>query len=264
MDRKFARRMGLNTTRLMEPVAVFNVDGTQNKEGEITHFTMRSATINGRTTVNRFMLTDLGGLDVILGLPWLRKEDPIINWKEGTIDWKQKELKKIQKECFQHRRNIRGAKMQKPKPTEKELVPKTLHRYLKLFSKETAGRFPPRRKWDHRIDLKPNFVPEKGKIYNLSPKENRELRDFIDENMERGYIRPTDSPQTAPFFFVKKKDGTGRPCQDYRHLNDHTIKNSYPIPRITELMDRHANHTLFTKMDLRAGYNNVRIRQGDE
>ena len=87
---------------------------------------------------------------------------------------------------------------------------------------------------------------------------------FLKENLERGYIRPSQSPMASPFFFVGKKDGRLRPCQDYRYLNEHTIKNAYPLPLISELLDKLTGARRFTKLDVRWGYNNVRIRDGDQ
>ena len=82
--------------------------------------------------------------------------------------------------------------------------------------------------------------------------------------MEKGYIRPSQSPMASPFFNVKKKDGKLRPCQDYRYLNEWTIKNAYPLPLISELMDKIQGAEYFTKLDVRWGYNNIRIKQGDQ
>ena len=72
----------------------------------------------------------------------------------------------------------------------------------------------------------------------LTPQEQIELDKFLKENLEKGYIRPSQSPMASPFFFVDKKDGKLRPCQDYRYLNKHTVKNAYPLPLITELLDK--------------------------
>ena len=90
------------------------------------------------------------------------------------------------------------------------------------------------------------------------------MEEFITENLRKGYIRPSTSPMASPFFFILKGDGTLRPVQDYRRLNEYTIKNRYPLPLIQELVDklRYAKH--FTKLDIRWGYNNVRIKEGDE
>ena len=82
--------------------------------------------------------------------------------------------------------------------------------------------------------------------------------------MRKGYIRPSKSPQTSPVFFVGKKDGSKRMVMDYHNLNDQTIKNNYPLPLITELIDNMESKKVFTKMDLRWGFNNVRIKEGDE
>ena len=90
------------------------------------------------------------------------------------------------------------------------------------------------------------------------------MDEFIDNNLRKGYIWESKSPQASPFFFVSKKDGSLRPCQDYRYLNEGTVKNSYPLPLVPELVDKVQGATIFSKMDLRSGYNNVRIKEGDQ
>ena len=102
------------------------------------------------------------------------------------------------------------------------------------------------------------------KTYNLTPEEQRELDNWIKENLEKGYVRPSQSPIASPFFYVKKKDGKLQPCQDYRYLNEWTIKNAYPLPLISELMDKIQGPKYFTKLDMCWGYNNVRIKDGDQ
>jgi hypothetical protein len=94
--------------------------------------------------------------------------------------------------------------------------------------------------------------------------EQKALLEFVKEQQAKGYIRPSKSPYAAPFFFIKKKDGKLRPVQDYRRLNEWTIKNRYPLPLIPELIVRVQGTKLFTKMDIRWGYNNIRIKSGDE
>src|SRR5271156_3073693 len=112
--------------------------------------------------------------------------------------------------------------------------------------------------------MKEGFEPKSFKNYNLTPAEQIELDKFLKENLEKGYICPSQSPMASPFFFVSKKDGKLRPCQDYRYLNDWTIKNAYPLPLISEIIDKLKDAKYFTKMDVRWGYNNVRIKEGDE
>ena len=101
-------------------------------------------------------------------------------------------------------------------------------------------------------------------LISQGPIQDQAARDFIEENLKKGFIRPSKSPQAATLFFVPKKDGRTRPVQDYRYLNEWTIKNAYPLPRIDELIDRLVSKKLFIKMDIRWGYNNVHIREGDE
>ena len=110
----------------------------------------------------------------------------------------------------------------------------------------------------------PNAKNLDCKIYPLSLEEQRQLDEFLDENLKTGQIRPSKSPMASPFFFVKKKDGTLRPIQDYRKLNDMTVKNRYPLPLIQELVDKLSQARYFTKLDVRWGFNNVRIKEGDE
>lgn len=143
-------------------------------------------------------------------------------------------------------------------------IPTEYHEYLDVFDEEKADRFPDPRSWDHKIELKEGFQPKSFKTYNLTPEEQTELDKFLKDNLEKGYIRPSQSPMGSPFFFVKKKDGKLRPCQDYRYLNEWTIKNAYPLPLIPELTDRIKDAKYFTKLDVRWGYNNIRIKDGDQ
>src|SRR5580692_12881667 len=95
-------------------------------------------------------------------------------------------------------------------------------------------------------------------IYPLTLEEQGKLREYIKENLEKGYIRPSKSPYSSPFFFVGKKDGKLRPVVDYRKLNAYTVPDRYPLPLIQELVDKVRNAWIFSKVDVRAGYNNIR------
>src|SRR6266481_6967016 len=99
----------------------------------------------------------------------------------------------------------------------------------------------------------------------MTPQEHLKLEEFIHDNQSKGYIQPSKSPNASPFFFVSKKDSRKlRPCQDYRRLNDATIKITYPLPRVGDLLDKLKGAKYFTKLDLRWGFNNVRIKEGDD
>ena len=89
----------------------------------------------------------------------------------------------------------------------KKLVPEKFHRWIKIFRKKQSERMLMRKMWDYAIDVKERFVPRKEKVYPLSREEREEVREFIWEQLRKGYIQPSKSPQTAPVFFVGKKDG---------------------------------------------------------
>ena len=118
--------------------------------------------------------------------------------------------------------------------------------------------------WDHGIDLKQDFQPKKGRLIPLSVDEQKEVEAFLDDQLAKGYIRPSISPQTSPVFFVPKKDGKKHMVQDYHYVNEFTVKNNYPLPLISQLVDKLKGCKLFTKMDLRWGYNNIQVKEGDE
>ena len=143
----------------------------------------------------------------------------------------------------------------------KKLVPEKFHEWIKVFGKKQSERMSTRKLWDHVIDVKEGFVPRKGKVYPLLREEREEVREFVKEQLRKDYIRPSKSPQTAPVFFVGKKDGKKRMVQDYRYLNEWTIKNNYPLPLISDVLENIRTKKVFTKMDLRWGYNNVSVME---
>ena len=120
-----------------------------------------------------------------------------------------------------------------------------------MFGKKQSERMPTRKVWDHMIDVKEGFVLRKGKVYPLSREEREEVREFMKEQLRKGYIRPSKSPQMAPVFFVGKKDGKKRMGQNYRYLNEWMIKNNYPLPLISDILENIGMKKLSTKMDLR-------------
>lgn len=145
------------------------------------------------------------------------------------------------------------------------MVPESYRMYAKVFSEQESKRLPEHKPWDHAIELHPN-APEtlRTKIYPMAPTKQEELNRFINDNLRKGYIRPSKSPMAAPVFFVKKKDGKLRFVQDYRKLNEYTVKNRYPLPLISDIITQLRGAKWFTKFDVRWGYNNVRIKKGDE
>jgi len=133
-----------------------------------------------------------------------------------------------------------------------------------VFGKIESERMLTRKVWDHAIDLKEMFKPWKGRIYPLSKNEREEVQNFVEDQLRKEYIRPSKSPQTSPVFFVGKKDRSKQMVMDYRNLNNQTVKNNYPLPLLTDLINNIGSKKVFTKMDLRWRFNNMRIKEGDE
>ena len=143
-------------------------------------------------------------------------------------------------------------------------VPDYVKIFGQVFSEEGFAKLPNRKPWDHAIELVPGAQPKGCKVYPISVTEQSELDCFLTENLETGRIRQSKSPMASPVFFIKKKDGSLRLVQDYRMLNDMTVKNKYPLPLISELVNQLRGAKYFTKLDVRWGFNNVRIQEGDE
>ncbi len=240
---------------------------------------------------------NLGKKDIYLGHDWLKRHNPSVNWKTQSIlfsrcscagntfslpdsdpddKWDEEleegdtiiavRMEEVIIQSIHHANNLAAvANTEKPKKSFTEMVPEHYHSFRDLFSKENFNELPERKPWDHAIELTPNMKSTLDcKVYPLNRNEQEQLDAFLDENLELGRIRPSKSPFASPFFFVKKKDGMLRPVQDYRKLNEMTIKNRYPLPLISELIDKLRGAKHFTKLDVRWGYNNVRIKEGDE
>jgi RNase H-like domain found in reverse transcriptase/Reverse transcriptase (RNA-dependent DNA polymerase)/Integrase zinc binding domain/Chromo (CHRromatin Organisation MOdifier) domain/Integrase core domain len=152
-----------------------------------------------------------------------------------------------------------------PTDLTKPQIPKEYSDFADVFSEEQSNALPPHRgTLDHHIPLEEGAKPVYGPIYNLSETELQVLKEYIETHLQRGFIRPSTSPFGSPVLFVKKPDGSLRLCVDYRALNRITVKNRYPLPLISELLDRVRRAKWFTKLDLRSAFHQLRIAQGDE
>ena len=202
----------------------------------------------------RFLVTDLGHEDLILGYPWLATFEPKFSWADGTIDvenlpvivrlldWETRLTKttisrimaepisvqermhiveELEEECFTILTRLAQEAHQYQQEVE---IPKEYKQHSRVFSEEESHRFPLSRPWDHAIELKEG-VPEaiNCKIIPTTMEEDEALKKFIKEQLERGYIQKSKLPYASAFFFIKKKDGKLCPIQDYRKLNQYTI-----------------------------------------
>jgi hypothetical protein len=128
---------------------------------------------------------------------------------------------------------------------------------------EELMELPPDRDVEFVIELMPGVGPVAKSPYRMSSEELDELMKYLKKLLEQGFVRPSASPWGSPVLFVEKKDGTNRMCIDYRTLNSMTIKNKYPLPRIEDLLDRLKKAKFFSKIDLRSGYHQMKIREQD-
>lgn len=138
-----------------------------------------------------------------------------------------------------------------------------LSRYSTVFPDDLPTGLPPCRDDQPAIDLEPGAQPQSRSMYRMSPKELAEVRSQITSMIEKGHIQPSRSPWGAPLLFVRKKDGALRMCIDYRALNKLTLKNRYPLPRIDDLLDKLTGATVFSSLDLRSGYYQLRLHPSD-
>ncbi|GKB05119.1 putative reverse transcriptase domain-containing protein [Tanacetum coccineum] len=222
----------------------------------------------------------LGSFDVVIGMDWLSKYHAKILCDEKVVhipingetliirgDQSKTRLNLIS--CIKTKRYIsRGCQVFMIQVMEKKSDEKRLEdipvvkEFPDVFPEDLPG-LPPVRQVEFQIDLIPGAAPVARTPYRLAPSEMQELSNQLQELADRGFIRPSTSPWGAPVLFVKKKDGSFRMCIDYRELNKLTIKNRYPLPRIDDLFDQLQGSSVYSKIDLRSGYHQLRVRDED-
>jgi Reverse transcriptase (RNA-dependent DNA polymerase) len=146
----------------------------------------------------------------------------------------------------------------------RKIVPAEYHEFLPMFLAKNHRALPPRRPYDHAIPLQDTTTPPFGPLYGLSRNELETVREWIHDNLSKGFIRASSSPAASPILFVKKPDGSLRLCIDYRGLKEITVKDRYPLPLIQETLMRLEKSKYYTTLDLPSAYNLVRIKEGDE
>ena len=301
IDKDFAERYKLPLVTKKCPVSVEVIDGRPLVSGDVTQETKAlDLYIDQHQSTVVFNVIKSPSNPVILGLSWLDRYNPDIDWKGRKLEFPSKEIQKI--ECL----NIRKLEHSVDKPKQYQplvfhvkpilmvgarafvkaakrgatymiyatqiaestrkssLLPDQYKEYQDVFEKKNADMLPQHRPYDCGIDLQEGSQPPFGPIYSLSQNELAALREYLDENLAKNFIQHSKSPAGAPILFVKKKDGSLRMCVDYRGLNKITIKNRYPLPLISGLFDQLSQAKVYTKIDLRGAYNLVRIKAGDE
>ncbi|GJS63353.1 putative reverse transcriptase domain-containing protein [Tanacetum coccineum] len=234
------------------------------------------------------MPVELRSFDIIIDMDWLRKYHAVIvcdeklvqipygnetlifhgnesnNGRESrlTIISCSKAQEYMAKGCQIFLAQI-SAKKEEDKSEGKQLEDVPIVRdFPEVFPEDLSG-LPPVRPVEFQIDLIPGAAPVARAPYRLAPSEMKELSEQLQELSDKGFIRPSSSPWGAPVLFVKKKDGSFRMCIDYRELNKLTVKNRYPLLRIDDLFDQLQGSSIYSKIDLRSGYHQLRVREQD-
>ena len=254
INKRFVEKNEIPTKRMPRPIPIYNADGTLNKDGTIKEYVEVRMIIQDHVERIQFAVSNIGESDVFIGHEWLKKHNPKVDWRKSALFFTRcpdecshitmlDELDgdPVEKQTRVHLEDgdrlfafdIEGyisnrtfmGNAQEEEDIFKKVVPPHYHDYKDIFDKKDFDRLPDRRVWDHAIELTEDFKPVDCKVYPLNPTEQKALEEFIKENLSSRRIRPSKSPMASPFFFVKKADGKLRPTQDYRKLNEATIKN---------------------------------------
>jgi hypothetical protein len=197
-------------------------------------------------------------IDIILGMNWLAKHKATLNTDQRTIRLSHNQEEILLPIPIPNK--ITGRVYEVMVPEIKDIL--VVCEFPDVFPEDLPG-LPPERDVEFVIELKPGMAPISRRSYRMPPNELAKLKIQLQDLLEKGFIRPSSSPWGCPAIFVKKKDQTLRMCVDYRPLNEVTIKNKYPLPRIDILFDQLIGARVFSKIDLRSGYHQIRIRPED-
>lgn len=278
IDEDFARRHNFPLFALKNPRTLNVIDGRPVASGAITHITKLPLQIREHHEMVPLFVTKLGRYPIVLGIPWLRRHDVTLRFANNQVIF---DSAFCLQNCLREPVLVQAVDSEVALSLEaisrplghtvleehevKKIVPAPYHDYLPLFMEAGARELPPHRLGvDHEINLNPGTAPPFGPLYALSPKELHAQKEWIDDMLTKGFIRPSSSPAASTMLFVKKKEGSLRPCLDYRGLNKITIKDRYPLPLISETLTNISRAKIVTKIDIRDAYNLLRIKEGDE
>ena len=252
------------------PLWLSFADGTMDKKRKLTKSTTVGLHARGLHTMGmedtKFYLTKIGPTPIILGMDWLTKNRVHIDCasRQCTIG----ELDGLQPDSGDGDEPQPNG-CERPQPADEttsavqDRIPAVLRPYAEIFTDRQATALPPHRTGDMAIELQPGAMPPLARLRPQSAQQAEATRVYIQDMLDKQFIRPSKSPCGANLIFVKQKDKM-RPCVDYRGLNDITISNRYPLPRIDDMLSRLGKAVVFTKLDLKGAFNLVRIREGDE
>ncbi|GAU43834.1 hypothetical protein TSUD_371130 [Trifolium subterraneum] len=257
-------------------IPVYEMSGCMNIEtpangSVITRLVCRNCPVSvfGRHFGMDLVCIPLSGIDVIFGMNWLVFNQVHINCCEKTVIFPKSEgsLSLMDGEEVKESLNDHGelfmvfGSLKLEGGIKLEELP-VVSEFSDVFPEDISD-LPPEREVEFGIDLVPGTSPISMAPYRMLASELNELKKQLEELLEKKFIRPSVSPWGAPVLLVKKKEGSMRLCIDYRQLNKATIKNKYPLPRIDDLMDQLVGACVFSKIDLRSGYHQIRVKTED-
>lgn len=336
LSESLCKKLKLTHNSLKSPIALINFEGNSNTR--ITKQVRFHISLGNHVEEMSAFVTPHIKYDLVLGLPWLEKHSPYINWRENTITFGETCLESsccktettipyhnspsiAKKEILSPLKETNSLKvpeekisitqvpadlfaaeslnprnkmfnislrdidlllddsMQRlntihlrnntikviPKDADpKVYLPSQYHEFLDVFDRNQANELPPHRTWDHAIDLQPGKTPPASRPYSMNQYELKALREYLEKELSKGFIRISRSPAAAPVLFVKKPNGDLRFCIDYRGLNNITVRNRHSLPLISETLSQLSRAKYYTKLDVISAFNKLRIKKGDE
>jgi len=284
--------MELHLEELKAPIEVHFADGVSHPTTlQAKEVPLQLGNWRGKVDLLVFAL---GGMECVLGMEFITQNNVLIKrhnrlvripFKSGIVRIKAQELpcvggptihfmvgKAWERECvggFGMMCVMRVLDEYEPKEATKlvtspKCIKQVSEEFLDVMLEDLSEDLPPKRRIDHAIEVMPGVALPAKAPYRMSHEELKELKVQLEELLTKGYIKPNKSPYGAPVLFVHKKDGTLKMCVDYRALNKATMKNRYHLPRIDDLFDRLSGAKVFSRINLRSGYYQIRIAEGDE
>src|SRR5258707_8077398 len=302
INQSFVQKHQLETTPLPQPILVHNINGSPNENRSVmeeVHITLHFRCHSKRA---HLMVANLRQQMVIIGHSWITLHNLEVDWVSQkvsmtrcppscngcvlpksdlplqksatppsfrqedaiyaillTLEWEEH----IHATLTPSQRLAEEAQAQQAHPS-RSTIPECYKDFTDIFSEEAFTHLPPHKAWDHAIELHPDAKLPRGRMFPLSPAEQKELDEFLRENLANGQIRLSKSPIGAPVFFIKKKEGSLHLVQDYQKLNKIMAKNSYLLPLVSDMLTRLCDMEWFTTLDLHWGFNNVCLKEGDK
>ena len=303
IDRKFTASCSLITKILEALITLRLFNGEITSSGTITEELTGYLSVKQHSEEISLLVTQLSDYAIVLGAQWLRRHDPLISWPQEEVKFTSSycrmhcfdsSLTTSKPETVKPTGNVTDitmigaaaystlarkpgyhifaasmADIEKALEPKKEVDPLTIlpeeyHEFIDVFSRKESDILPPHRPYDHKITLKDSSSLPFSRLYPISRDKLLVLHKYLREHLNKDFIKASLSPVASPVLFVKKPGGGLRLYVDYRALNALTVKNQYPLPLIRETLDRLAKAKYFTKLDVIAAFNRIRMAKGDE